>query len=171
MKKENILVVALILMAVAGVLIYNFSKTPEENVSAAVTPEPSQGKGTGIAWHSYGSGLAAAKSKGKNVFLYFHAPWCTYCTKLKKYTFTDKKVQALMDEHFVSISVDTDQNQALAQEWKVKGLPTMWFLEPDGSKISNIPGYIEADQMVRILEYIRTKSYETMSFHDFVRKS
>ena len=173
MKKENILVTVLILVAVAGVLAYHFSKAPEQGISTAgsLKSDPASKSGSGISWQGYEDGLAKAKVEDKNVFLYFHAQWCTYCTKLKKYTFTDKKVQAIMDQYFVSISVDTDQNQALATEWEVRGLPTMWFLKPDGSRISSLPGYVDADQMVRILDYIQSKSYDTMSFHEFVQKS
>lgn len=172
MKKENILVVALILMAVAGVT-YHFSQKPEPGGIAANSRnrEPGSMTNSGIAWQGYDAGLAKAKTEDKNVFLYFHAQWCTYCTKLKKYTFSDEKVRALMEKFFVGISVDTDQNETLAREWEVKGLPTMWFLKPDGSRISSLPGYVDADQMAQILEYIRSKSYDTMSFHEFVQKS
>ena len=176
MKKENILVAALILLAVAGVLNFHYSKSPESRAAAVAAVTGSQAfagdeANTKIDWQPYKEGLAKAKTQGKNVFLYFHAPWCTYCTKLKKHTLTDKKVLALMNEHFVSISVDTDQNDALAKEWEVRGLPTVWFLEPDGSKISSLPGYVEPDHLEKILKYIQTKSYNSMTFPEFVNKS
>ncbi len=82
----------------------------------------------------------------------------------------DKKVQAYLDDNFVSISVDTDQNQALSQTWQVTGLPTMWFLTPEGERISSLPGYVDGSQFLKVLEYIRTQSYLTMNFQDFVKK-
>ncbi len=96
-----------------------------------------------------------ARQEGKPVFLYFHAQWCTYCVKLKKTTFKDQEVLSYLNENFISISVDTDQNQTLAEQWRVRGLPTMWFLEADGSKINNIPGYMDASRLLEILEYVR----------------
>ena len=175
MKKENVLVVVLIALAIAGVFLYNTSKTPT-TTQAAVLSEVSKTqissdiKGTAIGWKDYTPGMAMAAQGDKPIFLYFHAPWCTYCTKLKKTTFKDKKVLAYLEKNFVSIQVDTDKNQVLSNEWKVKGLPTLWFLEPDGTKINSIPGYMDAAQLLMVLKYVHTKSYNTMEFRDFMKK-
>ncbi len=187
MKKENVLVVALIVLAVGAVVIHHYKKAPEQPAQQSAKPsvekpveplveapampaEKPQATKNGISWQTYESGLLTAKQTNKNIFLYFHAQWCTYCTQLKARTFSDKKVQSYLNDHFVSIAVDADKNQNIARQYQVTGLPTMWFLKPDGSKISNLPGYVEADQLRTILEYIQTKSYETMSFRDFVNK-
>ena len=179
MKKENVLVVVLIALAVAGGFFYNTSKTPEALIQAAVLSEPvsqtakettSGIKKTAIGWKDYTPGMAMAGKVSKPIFLYFHASWCTYCTKLKKTTFKDKKVLAYLEKNFVSIQVDTDESQALSKEWKVKGLPTLWFLEPDGTKINSIPGYLDSAQLLLVLKYIHTKSYNTMGFQDFMKQ-
>ena len=72
MKKENILVVALIVVTAGAVFLYNASKSPDRF----------QGNGssgsTAIAWQPYQEGLSNARDQGKHVFLYFHAQWCTY---------------------------------------------------------------------------------------------
>ncbi len=169
MKKENILVIVLILVAVAGVLGYNYAKTGEW---FGASPDGSLDKAdnTGsINWMEYNEGLALAKATNKPVFLYFHADWCTYCTKLKKTTFKDEEVLRFLDESFVSISVDSDKNKMLATQWKVRGLQTLWFLKPDNSKISNIPGYVDGNQFLQILKYIHTQSYEKMKFQEFAK--
>ncbi|MBA3010921.1 MAG: thioredoxin fold domain-containing protein [Proteobacteria bacterium] len=172
MKKENVLVIALIGLVVAGIFFYNRSKAPEPVIAAAVLQEsdPLEIKDSGIAWKDYTPGMAIAGKGNKPVFLYFHAPWCTYCTKLKQTTFKDKQVLAYLEKNFISIQVDTDQNQELGREWKVKGLPTMWFLEPDGKKINSIPGYLDAPQLLLILKYIQTKSYTKMEFQEFMKQ-
>ena len=105
----------------------------------------------------------------KPVFLYFHADWCTYCTKLKKTTFADKDVLNYLNDNFISIAIDTEKEKEFASQWGVKGLPTLWFLKSDSSKISNLPGYVGPDQFLAILKYISTQSYEKMSFAEFVK--
>ena len=182
MKKENILVVVLIAIALGAVMAFNLMSSPEpepvkEMPSETVQNGPASvgggesGSHTGIDWKDYTPGMALAREKGKSIFLYFHAPWCTYCTKLKLTTFKDEKVLAYLKENFISIGVDTDQNRPLATEWNVTGLPTLWFLESSGKKINNMPGYVTADQLLQILKYIHTKSYTTMAFHDFVKQN
>ncbi len=173
MKKENVLVAVLICLALAGVVGYQYLGKKQ-----ILTPPDAGVKGpkvdggadsTKIDWLDMEKGLAAAKEQNKHVFLYFHADWCTYCKKLKATTFKDKAVLNFLEQHFVSISVDTDKHRQLASTWRVTGLPTIWFLKPDGSKISNIPGYVTAKQMVKFLDYIHTKNYEQISFNEFIK--
>lgn len=188
MRKENVLVAVLIVMIAGGIYGYNAKKSNEvnrpvhppvqaqqavfEGVSSAqaATGQTAESEAGGIQWKDYTPGMAQARQENKSIFLYFHAPWCTYCTKLKKTTFQDEKVLDYLSDNFVSISVNTDVNQTLAQEWQVRGLPTMWFLEADGKKINQMPGFVEAGQLLKILEYIHTKSYTTMDFREFMKK-
>lgn len=179
MKKENVLVVVLMVLAIAGGIIYNRSESSAPVIQAAVASEASAKTsektnlamiGTAIGWQDYTPGMATAAKGSKSIFLYFHAPWCTYCTKLKKTTFKDKKILAYLEKNFVSIQVNTDKNKVLSNEWKVKGLPTLWFLEPDGTKINSIPGYLDAAQLLLVLKYIHTKNYDKMSFQEFMKQ-
>ncbi len=174
MRKENILVVVLLALALGGVYMYN-RPGPDLVVAADITPSATLQTALAdtsreIIWNDYTPGMALAQKDKKSVFLYFHASWCGYCVKLKNNTFKDDRVKSYLNTHFISISVDTDQRKNLAREYQVRGLPTLWFLEPDGTKINNLPGYVDADQLLPILEYIHTQSYKTMKFQDFVKQ-
>jgi thioredoxin-related protein len=179
MKKENILVVAIICIAIAGALIY-FNLKPDNHANAnSVANQATRSieekqiltasKTSSIDWQSYAKGLDIAKTQDKPVFLYFHADWCTYCTKLKKTTFTDKNVLNYLNDNFISISIDTEKEKAFANQWGIKGLPSIWFLKSDSSKISNLPGYVGPEHFLTILKFIRTESYAKMSFAEFVK--
>ena len=179
MKKENILVLAIICISIIGTLIY-FNLKPDNNANANSVDHQADGtieekqiltasKTSGIDWQSYAKGIDIAKTQDKPVFLYFHADWCTYCTKLKKTTFADRDVLNYLNDNFVSITIDTEKEKAFANQWGIKGLPTLWFLKSDNSKISNLPGYVGPEQFLVILKYIRTQSYEKMSFAEFVK--
>ncbi|MBU0462559.1 MAG: thioredoxin family protein [Proteobacteria bacterium] len=169
MKKENVLVIAIICIAIIGFIVYNNLK-PIKQADLIQEKETAQiSDASNIDWQGYAQGMELAKGQNKHVFLYFHADWCTYCTKLKKTTFQDKAVLKYLKDNFISIAVDTEKNQELAKQWKVKGLPTLWFLKPDNSKISSIPGYVDAKQLLQILKYIHTTSYGKMNFQDFLK--
>lgn len=173
MKKETILALVLVCFIFAGAWMFYKSKK-ETN-----TPQKFQPSGdalnetavsSGIQWQDYKKAISLAKEDGKHIFLYFHADWCPYCTKLTKTTFNDKKVQAYLAQNFISISADTDAEKKLASKWNVRGLPTLWFLAPDNAKISSISGYVDKKQFLLVLKYIHTKSYENMRFHDFLKQ-
>jgi len=181
MKKENILVGLLVVLVSGGIYLYN---RPAPDLGTQVTQiniEPraadnqtpqssSQAAPQNISWNDYTPGMALAEKEGKSIFLYFHASWCGYCVKLKKETFTDDRVKAYLKAHFISIGVDTDKREKLARQWEVRGLPTLWFLEADGTKINNLPGFVNADQLFAILQYIHTQSYKTMNFQEYVQQ-
>ncbi len=169
MKKEGMLISLLIGMAVAGVIFYHYSQSKKPSLQGADTRIPVVPDGSKITWQGFEDGMANARTLGKPVFLYFHAEWCSYCIKLKKTTFKDKKVLSYLFENFVSISVDSDKYPKLTKQWKVIGLPTLWFLKPDGTKIANIPGYVTHDQLENILKYVHTKKYETITFNDYMK--
>jgi thioredoxin-related protein len=177
MKKEKILVVVFICIMIAGAVFYkNLKFDSNENGGRKENVDNIDQKtnliatnSSNIDWQPYIKGLDIAKAEDKPVFLYFHADWCTYCTKLKKTTFADKNVLNYLNDNFISITIDTDREKKLANQWEIKGLPTLWFLKADNSKISSIPGYIGPDYFLNVLRYVRTKSYDKMTFQDFVK--
>ncbi len=169
MKKENKVVFFLICMVVLGVLTYQYWDGQKGEAFAQTNGILIAKQSSAIAWEGFSDGMAKGKQSDKPILLYFHADWCTYCKKLKKTTFKNKAVLNYLAQNFVSISVDSDKNKKLSNQWHVTGLPTLWFLEPDGSKISKIPGYVNADQFIKFLKYINTKSYQTKKFNEFVK--
>ena len=182
MKKENILVVAIICISIIGAVFYMRSKSVnnanadvgEKNnvVKKAVVEQKASltaANTSSINWKPYTQGLEIAKAQNKPVFLYFHADWCKYCKKLKTTTFADKAVFNYLNDNFISITIDTEKERDIALEWGIKGLPNLWFLKADNSKISNLPGYVGPEQFLIVLKYIRTKSYDKMSFADFIK--
>jgi thioredoxin-related protein len=173
MKKENILIIALVCIAAGLFFVFTGSDYPDR-AGAALDNDisrtaDSKAGASGIIWQDYAQGLQLARKQNKPVFLYFHAQWCRYCKKLKKTTLKDQAVMDYLRDNFISISIDTDRNKDLANQWKVRGLPTLWFLKSDNSRITSIPGFVDEKQFLNVLKFIRTASYEKMSFRDFVK--
>ncbi|MFH2058709.1 MAG: hypothetical protein ABIJ59_07400 [Pseudomonadota bacterium] len=83
MKKENILVFVLIVIAVLGIGFYfktrpvsqkgEQAKVIQSNGGLVASAKTSNDKG--IDWKEYSDGTALAKAQGKHIFLYFYADW------------------------------------------------------------------------------------------------
>jgi thioredoxin-related protein len=142
---KTLLAVAMLLLLVAG------------SAGAA-------GKDSKINWYAYADGMAKAKETGRIIIIDFHADWCKYCVKMEKETFTDPRVYKLMNESFIPISVDTEKEKQTAAQYAVRSLPTMMFLESSGEVINLLPGFVDADMFTTILEYVSTRSFETIEF-------
>ncbi len=123
-----------------------------------------------IAWLSYEEGLAVAAESEKMILIDFHADWCKYCKKMDKETFTDPGVIRLIEQYFVPISVDTQKQRDLGQKYGVESLPTMWFLESDGSALTPLPGFVDARKFRTVLGFMSSRSFESMTFDEYLSK-
>lgn len=121
-----------------------------------------------INWFSYSDGMAEAKKEGKKIFLHFRANWCSYCRLMAEQTFKDPVVIAYLNANYIPITVDTDKETEIAQKYRVTGLPLNWFLEENGEKIGNRPGYISPSDLISFLKFIHTNSYKTMTLSKFL---
>jgi thioredoxin-related protein len=139
-------------------------------VAGAAGVPAARASGGGIQWMSYAEGRQLGKTENKKVFLVFKADWCHYCKLMERTTFRNSAVVAYINRHFVPIQVNTDKRRDLANKFNVRGLPSTLFISGTGKTIGGRPGYIPANEMLRILKYIDTDSYRTMSYQAFVKK-
>ena len=122
----------------------------------------------GIKWYGYDEGMALGKKEGKKILLHFYADWCHYCKKMDSETFSKRDVADYMNRNFIPIRLNSDTETRLAQEYRVSGLPTTWFMDKDGERIQSLPGYLPREMFLAFLKYIHTDSYKTMSFQIFM---
>jgi thiol-disulfide isomerase/thioredoxin len=95
-----------------------------------------------IRWEkNFDTALKKAKSAGKPLMVDFWAEWCAWCHRLDQSTYVDpwvvRKAQA-----FVAVKVDTEgsrKEQAIAERYQVRTLPTIIFLSPEGRQLFRVP--------------------------------
>jgi len=136
---------------------------------ALLPAAPAAGDEAGIDWLSYEDGLAAAAGSERIILVDFHADWCKYCKKMDRETFAEPGVIRRVGESFVAISVDTQKDPATAQKYGVRSLPTLWFLDADGTPLAPLPGFVAAPMFRDILDYMSSRSFESMSFDDYLK--
>lgn len=133
-----------------------------------------------INWINYSTAIQEAKQEGKPIFIDFYTVWCVYCIKMDKETFSDPKVIEYMNNNFKSVKIDAESDEQvvyqgklytkkeLAKKYDVSGYPTLWLLDSEGKRIAPQAGFVDAQGLLDILEYIKTSSYKTMNFQDFI---
>ena len=85
-------------------------------------------------------------------------------------SFIQPEISKFLTTNFIPIRVDVDKEKKIASSYYVRSLPTSWFLEPDGSKITNIPGYVNPKLFLVILKYIASESYRKMTLKEYMEK-
>ncbi|MBT6047573.1 MAG: thioredoxin family protein [Candidatus Scalindua sp.] len=117
---------------------------------------------------------SAAKESGKYMLLDFSgSDWCGWCIRLEKEVFSQKAFKDFAEENLVCVLVDfpsakvqpkelKQQNMDLAEEYDVKGYPTIIILSPDGNPVAKT-GYLQggpweyARHLKKIIEDYKAK--------------
>jgi len=139
-------------------------------VSGAAVAEDAEEKLRSITWVGYNEALSVGRDFDKPVSLHFTAPWCKWCKKMQKETYTDAKVIRFMTENYAAVMINTETLPSLARKFKVESLPTLWFLDSQGKALTSIQGYVGPEKLLRVLEYVSTKAYEEVDYQTWMRK-
>ncbi|MBT8253320.1 MAG: thioredoxin family protein [Bacteroidia bacterium] len=124
--------------------VFILNATPVESISSQNL----------IEWKSYAMGMDAAKNNNRLVFLHFYAKWCGYCAKMEKESFQDDSIAEYLNDNFISIRVDVDEEQSIAEVYNVYALPTTYFFTSSGEKLGPVPGYISKDRLLTMLKKV-----------------
>jgi thiol:disulfide interchange protein DsbD len=154
---------AALVVAVTGIKDY-LDAAIAKRIEGLGAAHPGSAAGS-IAWVSYfEERKAEAGRAGKPVFIDSFADWCIPCRELDSRTFNQPEVVAASRD-FVMLKADltrrTDPVIAFYRKYGVRGVPTLIFLKPDGTEITELRGAgfeskeVFLEKMRRALELAR----------------
>jgi thiol-disulfide isomerase/thioredoxin len=112
-----------------------------------------------VRWYAndgVAAALAEARSTGKPVFVDFWSPGCKGCEKMEEVTYRSPAVLDELAAGFVAVKYNTKQpepalrllNDGRALLWS----PTLVVLDPRGTEVRRLVGYVPPDELVAELE-------------------
>jgi len=151
--------VALLLGALSGSTSYI---TPLQGIAGTNSAQSTEG---GAASHSLPFQMVksvddlqravnSASAQNKPVMLDFYADWCISCKEMDTFTFSDKRVKALL-ENAIVLQADVTANdvldQALLKEFDLFGPPGVIFYSNTGQELraARVVGFMNADNFVQ----------------------
>ena len=115
-------------------------------------------KETGIVFHqgSWSEALKKAQQEKRPIFLDVYATWCGPCKLLKARTFPNNEVGEFYNANFINVAVDGEKGEGieLARKYKVRGYPTLLFIDSEGNVIAQTAGYRNPKQFIQIGEQV-----------------
>jgi thioredoxin-related protein len=157
MKKTALTLTALSV----ALLLQACSKPAEPAASVASAPVASVTKAPvahAVAWvKPEGANMdalfAQSKASNKPLFLYWGAVWCPPCNQVKATVF-NRPDFIERSQQFIPVYLDGDTPgaQKLASEFKVRGYPTMILFKPDRTEITRLPGEVDAQKYLEVLQ-------------------
>ena len=104
-----------------------------------------------INWLPWGEeAFNKAQSENKPVLLSISAVWCYWCHVMDETSYSDRGVQALVNDNFVAVRVDNDHRPDVNARYNVGGWPTTAFLTAHGGLIGGAT-YLPPDQFIAML--------------------
>ncbi len=120
----------------------------------------------------------ANKTK-KHIMLFLHKDNCGYCERMS-FNLEDKNITKAIKKDFLLLDINRDDDERVSYQdfngsnsefIKALGIdfyPSIVFINGDNDKIIyGVSGYRNSKKLMIILDYISTKSYETMNFEEF----
>jgi thioredoxin-related protein len=147
----------------------------------AATPAPA---GEKIRWTDLEDGFAEAKRSGQPLLVDVSTQWCGWCKKMGRTTYTDPAVRAYVNKKFIASKVDAEDDarrvdyggvesthRQFADSFRINQYPTTLFFAPDGSLVTQVPGFVKPEVYIEVLRFIGDGHYRTTSWDAFQRQS
>jgi thioredoxin-related protein len=100
-----------------------------------------------VAWrHDYAAARREAKETQRPIVMDFGTKSCIWCKKLDVTTFRDLAVVRQLNEQFIPVKIDAEQEAALAKALRIQTFPTLVFATPEGRILGRHEGYVEAER-------------------------
>jgi thiol:disulfide interchange protein DsbD len=100
--------------------------------------------------------LAAAKADGRAVMLDFYADWCVSCKEMERFTFSDPRVQARLQDVVLlkaDVTVNSDADKALLKRFGLFGPPGLIFWNSAGVQSDfKVIGFEKADKFLASID-------------------
>lgn len=118
--------------------VFNLRPLVEQRFISETGVEASQK----LPWQPYSEELLQKAAQDKMpVIVDFWADWCAACHELEQFTFSDPRVKSL-SQKFVLLKFDatkdSEQLRYLKSKYKIQGLPTVIFYNPQGDWLNTL---------------------------------
>ncbi len=146
----------------------------------------------GVKWFTIEEVQQLTKKEPRKVYIDMYTDWCKWCKVMEQNTFTDARVIKMLNTKFYAVRFDAEGKEPVEFQGKtykfvpkgrngyhelaavlMKGklsYPTSVFLDDNLNLITPLPGYVDADKMAPILDFIGNDHYKDITYQEFLAR-
>jgi thioredoxin-related protein len=145
-----------------------------------------------VQWMTFEEAVQKSKTEKRKIFIDVYTDWCGWCKVMDKKTFNDPAVAKILNEKFYPVKFNAEQKEdvvfngntfkfipsgasgvhqlAAALLNNQLSYPTVVFLDEGFNMIQPLPGYREAPEFHKIVQFIGEDFYKTMKWQEWEAK-
>ncbi len=106
-----------------------------------------------IQWQPWSDNIfETATCENKLVILDLEAVWCHWCHVMEEQTYSDPKVQDLINSKYIAVRVDQDSRPDLSNRYEDYGWPATIVFNSKGQELAKRSGFIDPAPMATMLD-------------------
>jgi len=113
---------------------------------------------------SYRDAMNLGRDTDRPVFLHFTASYAANSGVQMKNTLADIQVIKFLNKNFAAATIDVSELPSLARKYHVNSVPTIWFLDPTGKRLTSVNSAMSVDKVLSVGEYVVRKIYEHTAY-------
>lgn len=129
--------------------------------------------------------ISSAKKSDKHLFVWLHKTDCGYCENMREFTLENEIIADFIEKNFIFVHINVYEKDSVKyQDFRGNGLefakeigynfyPSSLFFNSEGDMILAEVGFVDSDKQsneerfYKILNFIKSKSYEKMNISDY----
>lgn len=110
-------------------------------------------------WGEYSDkSYEAALHNNDKIIIDFYADWCIPCKELDEMTFSNAEVISILSDYTtlkVNMTNSSDEKEIIRNKFKVRGMPTILFVNSEGTEVNRITGFVNAEEFKILLNSVK----------------
>lgn len=143
-----------------------------------------------INWMSFQEAVLKSKEQPKKIFIDMYTEWCGWCKRLDATTYTDQRVIDYLNKNYYAVRMDAEMKDTIVYDGitfvnpepskarsthqiaaalmsNKMSFPTLVYLDENRNLLSQVPGYMTADDLLPVLIYFGENNQQRMKWEEF----